>query len=406
MTITPSRAFRLPSCYFAVVVLAASAARGVSQQGPVAPKTSANSTLPWHQKTIVFSDEKPILGVPQWNGRTLEHCSGDGTIFVDLYPEASSPNSTDLPQIFRVASDGTAIGVRRKTSLDFTGFSSRDFFVTQHSIVTLLKAIKRDDDADRPSARDIHYFLSTSDYDGGSANLVPLDLRFAPLKIAKFGSGDYIVLGWDEGNLLPLIVLLKEDGTIRRFIDIDDGRHSDLYTNNGPLKGEESSAAAQSNLAVLQRAQFVPYGSQVLLTYPGTARSIRVLSVEGEDRSIPIQMPAGFVLHDVLASGGSHPLVVRVQSVDSSGQSASEGTSATPTQRLFEFDPSHGTLIRELLFNKPHIDEVLCAPASELTSIFLDIIPNAATIATDAEGHPTQMGSARQLVIATASRFP
>jgi hypothetical protein len=78
---------------------------------------------------------------------------------------------------------------------DFTDVSIRDFFVADRTLVTLVEAVKRDDHGDTSVPRDVRYFLSLSDYDGGFAKLLPLDLRFKPLKIAQFGSSDFLVLG-------------------------------------------------------------------------------------------------------------------------------------------------------------------------------------------------------------------
>lgn len=135
------------------------------------------------------------------------------------------------------------------------------------------------------------------------------------------------------------------------------------------------------------------------------AEAISVLSTIGEERSIPIQWPVGFVLHDVLVSGARYPLVLRAQPKEDSGQSTQEGERTKSRQKLFEFDTFHGSLIREFLFNKPDVDEVACASATTLTSIFLDTIGNPVHPAMDKDAQPTASENPTQLVIATTSRF-
>src|SRR2546428_546522 len=88
---------------------------------------------------------------------------------------------------------------------------------------------------------------------------------------------------------------------------------SEPFVSYWSMKEAEASERVRAAVASLQRAEFVPYGSQVLLAYPGTARSVRVLSPIGEDRSIPIELPGGFVLHDVLVSGARYPWVLRAE---------------------------------------------------------------------------------------------
>jgi hypothetical protein len=181
------------------------------------------------------------------------------------------------------------------------------------------------------------------------------------------------VLGWDATNLLPLMAILKEDGTIRRFIDLDERHHPEFYVTHGSLQEEESSERTGATLALLQKAEFVPYGSQVLLTYPGTAKSVSVLSALGVDRSIPIELPGGFVLHDVLVSGAGYPLILRAQPAEVSGKSA-PAAKAKPQQRLFEMNSHNGSLLKEFLFDKPRLDAVKCASATRLTAIFYDTL--------------------------------
>jgi hypothetical protein len=156
-------------------------------------------------------------------------------------------------------------------------------------------------------------------------------------------------------------------------------------------------------LALLQRAEFVPYGSQVSLTYPGTAKSISVLSAVGEDRSIPIELPGGFVLHDVLVSGAGYPLILRAQPAEVSGRSPTLDH-VNPGQRLFEMNSHNGSLLKEFLFDKPGLDSVKCASASTLTAIFYDTIADPVHSAAVSNNLTTATENATQLVIATAPR--
>jgi hypothetical protein len=345
-----------------------------------------------HQKAVSFSGEKVILGMPPTSSRSVTHCSSDGTTFLDQH----AAGSATAPELYSIEQDGTLKHLSRKLPPNFTRVSILDFFAGEHTLVTLLKAELDDDTAGSTAPRETDYFLSLSDHDGDSAELLPLDLKFKPLKIALFGSGDYLVLGWDEANLQPLLAVLKSDGTIRRFVDLSDRVHSESFASYNSMKEAESSSKERASLASLQRTQFVPYGDRVLLTYPGTARSILVLSSVGEDLVIPIAIPGGFVLHDALVSGEHYPLVLRVQPEEASSKTAA---AAVPPQRLFEMDSYHGQFLREFLFDKPHVDQVTCAANSKLTAIFIDTINNSPS---SANAQPGPAEPATQAVIATA----
>ncbi|RXH58261.1 hypothetical protein [Granulicella sibirica] len=358
----------------------------VRAQVPHAASTARkpHADTSWRQQAVYFSDRKPILGVPTPATRLIAHCSEDGTTFLNEIP---GPDATTIPDLYRVTSSGEGLPIRRELPLDFINLSVRDFFAADHTLVTLLEGIRRNDHNDPSAVRETGYFLSLSDPDGTSPKLLTLDLKFKPVKVALFGTGDFLVLGWDEINLLPLLALVKEDGTVRRFVDFDEHQHAAPYTTFGSAK-EAEAAPNHVTLGSLQRAAFVPYGQQVLLTYPGTARSVRVLSAMGEDRSIPIALPPGFVLHDVLVSGAGYPLVLRAQP-----REASPGASTTPARRLFEMNSYNGLLLREFVFAHPGVGDVTCASTTTLSAIFFDAIANPAT-----------PSDATELVVATAPR--
>jgi hypothetical protein len=408
MMVSLLKTLRLISWCLAALMTAALVAQSSPQVGPAAKKARAASAPPWRQMTIRFSDEKVILGLPHENDRSVTYCSDAGTTFVDLYGASSVSGSPAIPELFRISPSGEVKSLHRMMPSDFTDVSIRDFFAADRTLVTLVEAVKRDrdDHGDTSVPREVRYFLSLSDYDGGFPKLLPLELRFKPLKIAQFGSGDFLVLGWDAPNLLPLMALVKEDGTVRRFIDLDERHHPEFFVTHGSLQEEESSVRTGAALALLQKAEFVPYGSQVLLTYPGTAKSVGVLSAMGEDRSIPIELPGGFVLHDVLVSGAGYPLILRAQPAEVSGKSATAGE-ANPQQqqqRLFEMNSHNGSLLKEFLFDKPRLDAVKCASASRLTAIFYDTIADTAHPAAVSSEQAKATEDPTQLVIATAPR--
>ena len=398
--ISCSRTLRLASWFILALATAPVVTQSLHQSGPAAKTAPAVSLPPWRQKMIHFSDEKAILGLPPVNNRSVVHCSNEGTFFVDLSADFSSSGSMVSPELFSVSPGGEVKSLQRKMPSDFTDISLRDFFVADHTLVTLLEGVGPDEQTNQLAPREIHYFLSLSNYDGSFAKLISLNLRFKPLKVALFGSDDFLVLGWDETNLVPQLALLKEDGTIRRFVDLDYRRHPEFFATYGSMKEAESSDQGRATLALLQRAEFVPYGSQVLLTYPGTARPISVLSAIGEDRSIPIDLPRGFVLHDVLISSPSYPLILRAQPAEVSGKPAAVAD-VDRSQRLFEMNSHNGSLLKEFLFDKPSLDAVKCASASTLTAIFYDTV--AAMGRPGASSDQTKpLENATQLVIGTA----
>jgi len=277
-------------------VTAGSAPVAASASGGTASAAAKPARNPLRNTNLKFNSEKPVLGLPVGGSGTRAHCSIDGVAFFDL-----TGNSAMAGQdIYGISPDGGVTHVLRKVPIDFTNVSVKDFFAGDKTLVTLLEAVNRDDGSQTSPPRETDYFLSLEDEAGDMSDLVQMQLRFRPVKIARFGSGDVVVLGWDEGNLLPVLAFVKTDGTVHRFIDLDE-RRPDVTS-----EASEKTAAAEhtkDTLEVLQGAAFVAFGSDVLLTYPGTTKPVRVLSTSGELRTIPITIPAGYVLNDVLVSG-------------------------------------------------------------------------------------------------------
>jgi hypothetical protein len=366
---------------------------------PAIPAQTAQSAQPAppiprkpRESNLRFTSENPVLGLPLDAARPRAHCSIGGIAYFDL--TASSAHAGQ--DLYGISPDGGVKHILRKLPIDFTNVSVRDTFVGDDQVVTLLQADKRDEGTDASPPRETDYFLSLEDTAGDLSNLVPLQLRFKPLRVARFGSGDILVLGWDEGNLLPKLALVNSSGDLHRFIDFET-RQPDV-TNEASAEAD-AHAEERATLDALQGASFVPFASNVLLTYPGTTKPIRSMSPSGETYNIPIYIPAGYVLNDVLASGG-RTLIVRVKEFDPSGKPSSEDPNAHPKMRVLEEDSYHGSLIREFIFDKPTPADLTCAPNSSLSAIFYDTIPDAnQTAASDPAATPPT-----HLVVASARR--
>jgi hypothetical protein len=350
------------------------AATGVS--GQAMPRALPAS----RDRAIAFSNAKPVLGLPLDGSRRQGLCSSDGLTYFDAAADATG--TSRVLDLYGVSTSGEVRHLRRTVPIEFTNVFDRDFFPGDAALVTLIEAQERDgrDPDDRPY--ETQYYLSVFDHDGDQSKLLALDLPFKPLKIAQFGGGEFAVLGWEEANQLAKLAVLKEDGTLRRFID--------LYERQ---TGSHSEAAT---LASLAGAAFVPFGGQILLTYPGTVKPIRILNAAGHDTPVSLEFPAGYRLHDVLNSGGPSTIVARVQEMAELDTAGKKEDAAPPRQRVFEFQWVTGQRIREFTFDKVPASAVTCAANNMLGAVFEQSIDSAA--------NPGGEGPATQLVVGTVRR--
>jgi hypothetical protein len=108
------KTLRLTSWCVAALMTAASVAQGSPQVGPDAKKARDASAPPWLQKTIRFSDEKVILGLPQENDRSVTYCSDAGTTFVDLYGASSDSGLLAIPELFSISATAGEVNPQQR----------------------------------------------------------------------------------------------------------------------------------------------------------------------------------------------------------------------------------------------------------------------------------------------------
>ena len=332
----------------------ASVNAGGAAGGNTSGATSSAAGLAWKQATVFFRNAKPVLGLPLGSGKPMVRCGSDNTAFFNLAGSSQESDVVGASQLYSISTDGEVKSLLRQLPPEFNDISVRDFFVSDQRVVTLLRASKQDDQG----VHETRYFLSTLDTQGDFKDVVQVGGYFRPLKVAAFGNGDVMVLGWDEANLLPLIAVMKEDGTARSFLDLDDHK----------AKGAFDRGSVDA--AMMRDAAFVAFGNDVLLTFPGTVKPVLELNTAGVLRSIPITIPAGYVLHDVLNSDARRTLVERVQAKKEGEKPGSYDEAEDTERRLFEVNLADGKLLREFVPDKPKVLDVACAGGSSLTAIF------------------------------------
>lgn len=344
-------------------------------------QSAPHSVPPSPDRAITFLSPTPVLGLPVDGSHQQGLCSSDALSYFD--PLANATGNSRVLDLYSVATSGEVRHLSRSAPVEFTNAFNRDFFPADAALVTLIEAQIRDTSESDERPRETQYFLYVSGHYGDGNDLLPLDLHFKPLKIAQFGSGEFLVLGWEDANQLEQLAILKADGSLRRFIDLDERSISSR------ARVTESAGATQASLA---GAAFVPYGNSVLLTFPGTARPISVYNASGHDYPISLAYPPGYELHDVLNSGYGSTLVARVQEIPNS-QTGKTNDAGPPRQRMFEFRLPSGERVREFTFDKVPVSAITCASNHRLAAIFEQPVGTP--------GDPTNSTQPTQLVVGT-----
>ena len=365
-------------------------AQGARAQAPAPAPVKKQLKPKLRIRIISFPTAKPVLGLPADDERVSRLCSSAGLTYFD-----TGAGSTTPADLYTVSATAEVKHFRRKLPVGFTEVTIDNFYPSEHGVVALLEAVKRDSYGSRPITE---YFLSTSDQDGDQSDLISLSLRFKPLRIAAFNGGDFVVLGWDTANQLPILATLKPDGTVRRFLDLGEM--------------QRATASAVINADLLSKAAFVPYGGDVLLTFPGTTQPMQVLRDVGQGGSISIEIPAGFFVHDVLGSDGRITIVVRLEALppklppedkteakpEAKPEEKPKAKLLPPLQRLLEYSTTGGDPLWEYVFGKVPISAITCAAKQSLTGAYFDMVGTPVKDGVSPDSTPTQLmvGTARR----------
>ncbi len=360
-----ARATFLPCLLAALTV----PAHGPAQQP--APQKATAPPPPIRTLDLTHTEPIPSLAAPNVNGYPAV-CASDGTIFVQPFSSmAQQPGAH--PAIFSI-SDNHEVGmITVSLPEDYSQVSIRSLFPTPQELVAVVQASQpTDPNATALRGRPIS-FLSINPRDSVDSQLLQLDLPFNVVRAARLSSGDFLVLGNDTVNQLPVLALLGSDGALKKMLDLDPR----LYLQSKELAANASSRTADTRTAqqkIVQRAlssaRFVPFGDQVLLVQTGTTMPVLRFTSSGDPDPVTIKLPPGFVLDRILGSSERDTWVLLATPPRSLARIASGQAAESSPNRLFEVDPVTGEVIDELALTGTENSSVACAAHQKLTALY------------------------------------
>jgi hypothetical protein len=329
-------------------------------------------------------------------------CSSQGVIYSNVRTVTLAGSQIQVAEVY-AANDQRQV---TKFDLNFpTGYgrvSARQLYPSGHRLLVLLQASQPLDPGVNLPPNQMVPFLSTLDLDTGEKNVIPLSLDFQVVKAAIFDSGKLLVVGMDPVNKVPVLALLREDGTLQQKLELDA---DDLKAEPPRLRAEErrpaqdGSGAAKATAAavetvpvsgidrsnrvpqqidpvqrqlsrMLNSAQLVPWGGAILLVESGPKPRIDKVRDSGEHDAVKIELPEGARLTRVLGSSEKDTWVVAATS--GGFRPGVERRAAEPVKdRFFEVDPFTGTINDELTVTGPTAAQVTCAANGRLAAVYL-----------------------------------
>lgn len=380
---------RLPFV-LSLLVACCSLSLHTQQLGEAAQSSKADSEPALPVRAIDLSGGKPLIGLPLaaiigYPG----HSSSDGTTFFEIYDGSKQSPAFIAGDLYGISEDGTVKEIQRDFPEKKREIAVRSIYPGESVIATLLTALPQRNLSDEQSSSVRQYYISLSKRDGTSSKLILLDLKFEPLKVAVLESGRFLALGIDTLNHQPVLALLDTDGTFIRPIDLDARTYASSETLKTIYrrKADEPSSAGVTAMA-LPNSVFVPYGSKVLFFQPGSNLPVHILGEGGEENSVQLLLPDGYLPEFMLASSKNDTWVVRAQRVGVFSNFQKNGIVVNPDQQLFEVDPITGKATRALQITGAHPGEVTCAAGKKLIAprfISADKVAGTAAVWTLAE---------------------
>jgi hypothetical protein len=343
-------------------------------------------------RTLDLTHVESLPGLPASTPGS-EICSSDGTTFAEIYA-VGKPETAWFPEIYSISDQREIKKLSFPTPTGYKYVLLQSFFPSEHQLVALIQADQPTTSDGSPQQKGLVSFLSTMDRDGDRKSIVKLDLPFEPAKAAILESGEFLIFGSDRANFNPVLALVHEDGSLDRMLDLDT-RPYGLSEDLGKIYGRK---ATDSNTFALQRltqgslsaAQFVPWGSEILLLQPGSKLPVYRINQAGLQGAVTIKFPDGFLLDSILGSSEKDSWAVLTKDPSSFQKMAKDHVVENPTQHLFEVNPHTGEVIDQLSVKGPHPGEVSCAANGKVSGIYY--------------GSPLQANAHEQLTYASAPR--
>jgi hypothetical protein len=305
--------------------------RGLAgKKQPLAPRYSINFT---EGEAVAGVGAIPVIRLPF-------ECSEDGTVFLSTLQtlNGGSPPANLAPHalsmlLISVSPNNEAHSFPLNNVPNLYDIRQVDDYPSISTVVFLLEAAseekkeKRTDLGDDGQQIDAmvnvaprHAFLVLFGRDGKYSRTVQVDDSFEISHIGLFPTGTYLAYGYDRIDHSPKLALLKEDGTLLKYLESPKGAMPD-----SAVRQEENSAAF-----VVSPTQFIGHAHSIYVLQNRTDLPILEVDESGGVRAIKPMLRSGLKIDMLIASDLN--LYGRMSN-------ANDGS-------IFEFDENSGNVLK------------------------------------------------------------
>jgi len=335
------------------------------------PKAAAESAPLY---SISFERKDAVMGIDASPAIKLPfECTDDGTVFVDMVPvggQMQPPLYTPPPLLLTSVSPHGHANTFPLDQVTEQLYDVReiDHYASDSAVIFLIKAARENKPVKQTYTKsdgsegefskntaDRHSFIVIFDREGQHKKTIEADVSFEMRQLGIFPSGSFLTFGYDEKDHSPKLAMLKDDGTLMRFLQIPNGDapESMFGTKDGSGKGAAVYIAP---------AQFVPKGHSIVVVQNKTSFPLLEVTEAGEVTAIPAKLPKDTQIAGVIASDlnlyarvspetegsiyeiGAHDGAVMRRFELSDGRSAS-GVACVHDGKFLSFEHGEGKLI-------------------------------------------------------------
>lgn len=290
--------------------------------------------------SVSFQRQDPIPGVSASPIiRLPSQCTGDGTIFLTMVDRP-----LDFPpkwSVFSVSLSGKAHTFPLSQVPELYDLREDDHYPGDSEVVFLVYAARENKRSEQKvitdrgqaeitrNAAEHHSYVVTFDREGNYKKTVQVDAGFRPMRVGIFSTGMFLAYGFDESDHSAKLALLKEDGSLLKFLELPAGSSPDSAMSDGSGK--------QRGASQLNPVQFVRDGDAIVIVQNKTNLPLVEVNEAGALRVIRPKLRSDLQISMLIPGDPGH-LLARVGGKE-------EGS-------VYEVSSSDGSILRRFLLGR------------------------------------------------------
>jgi hypothetical protein len=353
--------------FFRAALLLATCVSAVALgQGSAAPPESPPTAAPLYR--VSFERGDAVSGISATPAIKLPfECTSDGTIYV-TFGGTVSAGSGIVPPLFppmlltSISPAGHGQVFRLDQVPDLYFLRELDHYASDSEVTFLVRASRENKPVKKTysmkdgsrgeytgSAAEQRLYILSFNRGGEYRRTIEIENTFGIERLGIFPSGTFLAFGFDEKDNSPKLVMLKEDGTFLKSLQIPRGGVPDSLVG----------AANSTHPYVVAPAQLVPEGRSILVVLNNSTFPLLEVSEGGAIRAIHPRLPKGEQIEAAIPADRNLYVIARPETAERESAGV-----------IYEVSPEDGAVLRRFeLSDGRSAPDVACAHDGKFLSI-------------------------------------